>query len=77
MKYARALLLALLLITGTGAAPVPRDPCHVPSPQRVLDRLKAEGFDVSGLKHVGGDRWTLEHLQFGLLPCARASCSAS
>ena len=62
MKFASALLLASLLATASepAPAPFPKSPRRVPSPQSVLARLRAEGFDVRGLTHDSGSRWVSE-----------------
>ena len=70
MKTAYAWLLTSILATAAQAAPAPqfRELRHAPNPQIILDRLRAEGFDVTGLKHVGGDRWTLDHVTVMIPP---------
>jgi hypothetical protein len=61
MNAFRAALLALLLATAVQAAPAPflKHQRPVPSPQSVLERLRAEGLDVGALRHESGERWTI------------------
>jgi hypothetical protein len=59
MRAVHAVLLALALSAAAWAAPapLPKEPRHAPSPEQVAERLRAEGYDVSKLRHVGGPRW--------------------
>jgi hypothetical protein len=62
MHAFRAALLAFLLAAAVQAAPAPflKNPRRAPSPQLVLERLRAEGLDVGALRHESGDRWTIQ-----------------
>lgn len=62
MGAIRVVLLASFLAATAQAAPapLPRQARYVPAPATVLARLRAEGYDVSGLTHQSGSCWVSE-----------------